>query len=114
MHETMVAHSLLAMISTETERQNARPVAAKISCGMLNAINDEALCFAFDAIAKGTRCEGIKLQIEHKSMQGRCNSCGGTFEIELSNPRCPKCRSEQFDLLPDAPLVLEQIEFQTE
>jgi len=114
MHETMVAHSLFVMISTETERQNARPVAAKISCGMLNAINDEALCFAFDAIAKGTRCEGMKLRIEHKPMQGKCSSCNQNFQIELSNPRCPKCQSEQFDLLPDAPLVLEQIEFQTE
>jgi len=114
MHETMVAHSLLVMISDETAKQTAKPVAAKISCGMLNAINDEVLCFAFDAIAKGTRCEGMKLQIEHKQMQGQCGNCNQIFQIELSNPRCPKCRSEQFNLLPDAPLMLEQIEFQTE
>ncbi len=30
------------------------------------------------------------------------------------SPKCPKCGSEDFDLLPDAPLLLEQIEFQTE
>ena len=114
MHETMVAQGLLATISTESAKQNAKPTCAKISCGMLNAINDEVLCFAFEAIAKGTACEGMKLEVEHKPMQGRCKNCDETFGIELSCPSCPTCGSEEFDLLPDAPLVLEEIEFETE
>ena len=114
MHETMVAESLLATISTEAAKQNAKPVNAKISCGMLNAINDEILCFAFEAIAKGTPCEGMKLEIEHKPMQGQCKSCNENFDVELSHPRCSKCSGEDFELLPDAPLLLEEIELQME
>jgi hydrogenase nickel incorporation protein HypA/HybF len=114
MHETMVAESLLEIISAETVKQNATPVNARISCGMLNAINDEVLCFAFEAIAKGTQCEGMKLHIEYKPMRGRCKSCNESFEVELSHPECPKCGSGDFELLPDAPLLLEEIEFQTE
>ena len=111
MHEMTVAQGLLAAISAETAKQNAKPVSAKISCGALNVINDELLCFAFDAIAKGTACEGMKLQIEHKPIQGRCKSCEQNFDIELCSPRCPGCGSEDFELLPDAPLLLEEIEF---
>ena len=114
MHETMVAESLLAAISAEASKQNAKPVSAKISCGMLNAINDEVLCFAFEAIAKGSVCEGLKLQVEHKSMRGRCKKCGEDFDFEVTDPNCKKCGSEDFDLLPDAPLLLEEIEFETE
>ena len=114
MHEMMVAESLLAAISAEAEKQNAKPVNANISCGMLNAINDEVLCFAFEAIAKGTDCEGMKLHIEYKQMQGRCKSCNESFDVELSHPICPKCNSGNFELLPDAPLLLEEIEFVTE
>jgi hydrogenase nickel incorporation protein HypA/HybF len=114
MHETMVAESLLTTISAESAKQNARPVSAKISCGMLNAINDEILCFAFEAIAKGTPCEGMRLEIEHKPIQGKCKNCDETFDFELCLPKCPKCESEEFDLLPDAPLTLEEIEFETE
>ena len=114
MHETMVAQGLLATISAETEKQNAKPIAAKISCGMLNAINDEVLGFAFEAIAEGTTCEGVKLKVEHKPIQGRCKNCKQNFDVEFSCPRCPECNSDQFDLLPDAPLVLEEIEFETE
>ncbi|MHC4558668.1 MAG: hydrogenase maturation nickel metallochaperone HypA/HybF [Planctomycetota bacterium] len=66
MHETMVAQSLFATISDEAAKNNAKPVGVKISCGMLNPINDEILRFAFEAIAKDTPCEGVKLQIEHK------------------------------------------------
>jgi len=114
MHEMMVAESLLAAISAEAEKQNAKPVNAGISCGMLNAINDEVLCFAFEAIAKGTDCEGMKLHIEYKPMRGRCKNCNESFDVELSHPICPKCSSGDFELLPDAPLLLEEIEFVTE
>ncbi len=114
MHEMMVAESLLAAISKNSAKQNAEPVGAKISCGKLNAINDEALCFAFEAIAKGTCCEGMKLEIEHKPIRGRCKNCNEIFEFELCRPSCPKCRSEDFELLPDEPLILQTIEFQTE
>ena len=114
MHETMVAQSLLVSISSEAEKQNAKPVGAKISCGMLNAVNDEILLFAFEAIAKGTPCEGVKLEIEHKPIRGRCRDCDEIFEFEIVSANCPKCGGEDFELLPDAPLVLEEIELQTE
>jgi len=114
MHEAMVAQSLLAAISSESSRHNGRCIAAKISCGQLYTINDEALCFAFQALARGTPCEDVKLEIEHKPPQGRCRNCQKEFELELSAPRCPACGSERFELLPEAPLLLEEIELETE
>jgi hydrogenase nickel incorporation protein HypA/HybF len=111
MHEMMIAQSLLATIMEEAAKQNAKPVSAKISCGMLNAVNDEILCFAFEAAAKGTPCEGMKLEIEHKILQAQCKSCRQNFDVQLPNPKCPKCSSDDFELLPDAPLLLEEIEF---
>ena len=114
MHETMVAQSLLTTISQEAAKHNAKPVSAKISCGMLNPVNDEVLHFAFEAIAKGTACEGMSIQVEHKALRAQCEDCSRDFDVELSRPGCPKCGSEDFRLLSDAPLVLEEIEFQTD
>ena len=111
MHEMMVAENLLAAISDEAARRNVKPIGARISCGKLYAINDEALRFAFEAIAKGTACEGLKLEIEHKPIQCRCKKCDETFSVDLSSPKCCKCGSDDFELLPDAPLLLEEIEF---
>ena len=114
MHETMVAKSLFDLILAEAAKQNAAPTSAKISCGDLNPVNDEILSFAFDAIAKGTPCDGMKLEVEHKPIQGQCNNCGQVFNFEIHHPKCPKCSSDQFEILPDAPLMLEEIEFETE
>jgi len=114
MHETMIAHSLFKQIADEAAKQNAKPVAAKISCGKLNDINDEVLCFAFDVITKGTICEQMKLEIEHKHLEAKCKSCNEYFHIDFSNPKCSKCQSNDFELMPDAPLILEEIEFNTE
>jgi len=114
MHETMVAQSLITIISEEAAKQNARPVSAKISCGTLNPVNDEVLRFAFEAVAEGTPCEGIELQIEHKPLKATCKSCGSNFVVEFSRPQCTKCEGEDFKLLPDAPLLLEEIDFQTD
>jgi hydrogenase nickel incorporation protein HypA/HybF len=114
MHETMVAKNLLDSISAEAVKQGARPITALISCGTFNAVNDEVLNFAFDAIAKGTLCEGIKLRIEHKSIQGKCSSCGKQFDFDLTRPACAHCGCDKFDLLPDPSLLLEEIEFETE
>ncbi len=114
MHEAMVAQSLLETISEEAAKHNGRPIGAKISCGKLSGVNDEALNFAFEAIAKDTPCEGMKLEIEHKPLQAQCRSCNQSFDIELSRPRCSVCGSEDFDLLGDAALVLEEIELETD
>ncbi len=114
MHETMVAHSLIEAIANEAAKYDAKPIAAKISCGGLSAVNDEILCFAFEAVAKDTPCEGMKLQIEHKPLKAKCRSCNRDFEVELSKPKCSQCDSEDFELLPDEPLLLEEIEFETD
>ena len=114
MHEATVAQSLMAIITEEAAKHDGKPVAAKISCGTLNPVNDQVLCFAFEAIAKGTACEGVKLQIEHKPLRARCRGCSRQFDVELSHPQCSHCRCGDFELLPDAPLVLEEIDFQTD
>ena len=74
MHEATVAQSLVEAILQEAEKQHARPVRAKMSCGELNKINDEVLSFAFEAVAKDTPCEGMTLQIEHKPLQATMQS----------------------------------------
>lgn len=114
MHETVVAQSLVETITAEARKHDARPLSAKMSCGELNAVNDEVMSFAFEAVSKGTLCEGMVLRIEHKPMRARCRRCDKPFDVKLSDAHCPHCAGEDFELLPDAPLVLEEIKFEKE
>jgi hydrogenase nickel incorporation protein HypA/HybF len=112
MHETAVAESILKTIIEQAEQVNARPVSAVISCGQFNTLNDEVMSFAFECASAGTVCEGMKLQIKHIPLRATCNQCQKTFEFDVFKPQCPKCESEKYDFLPDAPLLLETIEFE--
>jgi hydrogenase nickel incorporation protein HypA/HybF len=114
MHETMIAESLLAQISEEAAKQNAKPISAKISCGKLNTINEDVLCFAYEAIAQGTVCKNMKLNVEQKPLMAVCKECKNSFAVDFSNIKCPNCQSENLEILPDAPLLLEEIEFESE
>ncbi len=71
MHEATIAQSVLEAISAEAKKQKARPIAAKISCGVLSGINNETLRFAFEAISKDTVCENLKLNIRAKADKGQ-------------------------------------------
>lgn len=112
MHEASIAQSLVEVILQEAETRDAKPTRAKISCGELNKVNDEVLSFAFEAVSMGTSCEGMTLQIEHKPLQAKCKSCGSVFAVDVSKIQCPDCHGGDFELLPDAPLILDEIEFE--
>ncbi len=112
MHEAAMAQNLVEVISQEARKYGGKPVRAKMSCGVLNAVNDDVLTFAFEAVARGTPCEGMQLEVEHKPLKAKCGTCGNIFAVNLSNPQCPSCGQDNFELLPDAPLLLEQIEFE--
>jgi hydrogenase nickel incorporation protein HypA/HybF len=114
MHESVVAQSIFETISSHSREQNAKPVSARITSGTFNAVNPELLKEAFVAIARDTICEGVELKIEKKSLQGKCLNCQKTFDYDIATGKCSECDSEQVNLLPDPPLILEEIEFETE
>lgn len=111
MHEVSVAESLLETITKEAMRLNAKPIAAKISCGQLNPINDEVMQFAFEVATKDTFCEGMTISVVHLPWRGTCRECSHEFEFDIYSPKCPSCQSMKFDMADDAPLQLDEIEF---
>ena len=114
MHEAAIAQGLFDAIEKEVKKQNAKPLSATMTCGLLNAVNDEVLQFAFDAICKDTICEAMKLNICHKPLLGQCEKCDKQFELDLSKPLCLHCGSGDFKLLPDEPIMLQEVEFDME
>lgn len=113
MHEAVVAKSLLSAILAEAAKLEGKIVRAKISYGLTSVINDELLREAFAAISAGTVCEGLKLEIRRRPIMGRCGVCGREFEVNLNKPGCRFCKKDDFELLADEGLILEEVEFET-
>ena len=112
MHEASVAQSVLTTIVRECQERRARPTRALISCGQLNALNNEAFVLAFAALSEGTLCEGMVIEVEHKPFRAHCRTCDREFEIGIRTQECVHCGQDDFELLPDAPILLETIEFE--
>ena len=119
MHEAMIAENTLETVLAQTKSRAGplgagRVVRVVISCGQINALNDEAMQFAFEVAAAGTICKGAKLEIKHIPLKGVCKGCDSEFEFDLYDPKCPKCGKSEFSIGEDAPLLLEEIEFEEE
>jgi hydrogenase nickel insertion protein HypA len=112
MHETAVAESILQTILQHAQSTNSKPLRATISCGQFNALNDDIVGFAFETAAQGTAAEGMKLKIRHVSLRAKCKACETVFEFDIYSPVCKSCGSAEFIFEPDAPLLLEEIEFE--
>jgi len=112
MHEAMVAENIIESILSQVPSKKGRVVRVVISCGQMNALNDEAMEFAFEAAAQGTICKGAKLKIKHIPLKAKCKTCGKKFDYDLYEPQCPRCGKSDFDIGEDAPLLLEEIEFE--
>ena len=112
MHETFVAKNVLEAVLVEAQKINAKPLSAKISCGQLNPIHNEVLNFAFELAAKGTAAEGMNLTIIHLPLKAKCNDCENEFEFDIYSPDCPTCKNADIRIGSDAPLLLEEIEFE--
>ena len=111
MHEMSVAESLVETITQEAEKANAKPICATISCGQLNPINEEVMQFAFEVVTRETVCEGMDIKVVHVPWRAVCRECSEAFEFDVYSPKCPKCEGNKFDLEEDAPLLLNEIEF---
>lgn len=111
MHETAVAESILQTILQHVEETGAKPTEAVISCGHFNGLNDECMQFAFEAAAAGTVCEGMTLTITHIPLQAKCKKCEAVFDFDIYKAVCTACGSDEYKFEPDAPLLLETIEF---
>lgn len=111
MHEVSIAESLIETITKEAIRLNAKPISARISCGQLNPINNEVMQFAFEVVTKGTCCEGMSISVVHVPWRGTCRECSHEFDFDIYSPKCPQCDSDKFNMADDAPLQLDEIEF---
>ena len=111
MHEMSVAESLVETITKEAKKANAKPTCATISCGQLNPINEEVMKFAFEVVTRDTICEGMDIKVVQVSWQAKCKDCAEPFDFDVYSPKCPKCEGTKFELEEDAPLLLDEIEF---
>jgi hydrogenase nickel incorporation protein HypA/HybF len=89
MHELSLSG---AIVNTVVKHAEGRPVSVvSLRVGALRQVVPDTLDFYFGFVAKGTVCEGARLEQEAIPARLRCARCEEEWEIDVPIFMCPRC-----------------------
>ncbi len=89
MHELSLSG---AIVNTVEKHAAGRPVSVvNMRIGALRQVVPDTLDFYFEFVARGTVCEGARLEQELIPARLRCGECEAEWDIELPVFMCPSC-----------------------
>jgi hydrogenase nickel incorporation protein HypA/HybF len=109
MHELSLSG---AIVNTVVKHAQERPVSVvNLRVGVLRQVVPDTLDFYFGFVAKGTVCEGARLEQELVPARLRCANCEREWEIDMPIFRCAECGdSGRIDVTSGDEFEVESIE----
>jgi hydrogenase nickel incorporation protein HypA/HybF len=109
-HELSVAS---AIVDTATRHADGRRVTSvQLRVGHLRQVVPESLAFYFEHVARGTPCEGARLEQEVVPAVLACDDCRHEWELDSAAFRCPLCGSGGVRIAGGDELEVESIEIE--
>ena len=111
MHEIGLAKSLLRTIQAElTKHAYKKLLKVRIGVGALAGIESDHLLDHLREAARGSALEGATLEAVEIPPQFNCRDCGQTISEKVVHTRCPRCRSENFELVRGMELTVLSVD----
>lgn len=108
MHELSLSS---AIVNTAAKHAGGRPITAvHLRIGGLRQVVPETLDFYFELVARGTACEGARLEQELIPARLGCRDCAREWEIDFPLFRCPSCGGAEVEVLSGEELEVESID----
>jgi hydrogenase nickel incorporation protein HypA/HybF len=102
-----------AVVNTVVKHAGGRPVSVvNLRVGRLRQVVPETLVFYFEFVARGTICEGARLEQEIVAASLRCMACAEEWEIEIPAFRCPSCGGSDVTVASGEEFEVESIEIE--
>ena len=112
MHELALSS---AIVNTAAKHAAGRPVTlVSLRVGQLRQVVPDTLDFYFGFVARGTVCEGARLEQELIAARLRCNVCAHEWAIEIPAFRCPACAGGDVTVARGNEFEVESIEVEEE
>lgn len=110
MHELSLSS---AIVATVTKHAGGRQVSVvNVRVGQLRQVVADTLEFYFGFVARGTVCEGAKLELEAVPARLRCGPCGHEWGIDIPAFRCPTCQGSDVQVASGNEFEVESIEIE--
>ena len=89
MHELSISAAIVEVANRHAAGR--RVVRVEVKVGHLRQVVPDSLEFYFEFVARGTVCEGARLEHEAIPALLRCDACRREWSIEIPAFRCPTC-----------------------
>jgi hydrogenase nickel incorporation protein HypA/HybF len=100
-----------AIVNTVVKHAAGRRVTVvDLRVGALRQVVPHTLEFYFEFVARGTVCEGARLEQELIPARLRCQGCGHDWAIEIPAFRCPSCAGGEVAVASGDEFEVESIE----
>ncbi len=108
MHELSLSS---AIVNTVVKHARGRRVTVvNLRVGKMRQVIPDTLEFYFEFVARGTVCEGARLEQEVIDARLACRSCGHEWEIAIPAFRCPQCAGSDVSIASGNEFEVEAIE----
>jgi hydrogenase nickel incorporation protein HypA/HybF len=112
MHELSISTAVVDTVVAHAAGRRVRLVTMTV--GAFRQVMPDSLGFYFGIVARGTVCEGARLEQVLVPLRLGCKDCGNEWEPELPAFRCPGCEGAEVELLRGDELEVESIEVEEE
>jgi len=107
-HELSLSSAIVNTVVKHAEGRRVTVVELRV--GKLRQVIPDTLEFYFEFVARGTVCEGARLEQQVIDARLRCSSCGHEWEIEIPAFRCPRCAGGDVEIAGGNEFEVEAIE----
>lgn len=113
MHEMSIAEGIVDIaLQMAEQHQSPKVNTIFLELGRMSGVEPEALQFCFEAVTRGTKAEGARLEIDFKEIEGQCIECGEQFSIDNYVFKCPKCESSLIDTISGRELRVTSLDLE--
>lgn len=111
MHELSLAQSIVDIVHQYVPDEQGKSVkCVRLKVGELSGVVADSLDFCFTAITSETPLSGATLQIERVPFTLQCKNCKSPFASEYGIVLCPKCGSEDTQVVAGTEMHVVEIE----
>jgi hydrogenase nickel incorporation protein HypA/HybF len=108
MHELSLSGAVLNTALKHAAGRRVSTISLRI--GRMRQVVPDTLAFYFAFVARGTLCEGARLEHEIVASSLRCEVCERGWEIEIPAFRCPTCGGGEVVVASGEEFEVESIE----
>jgi hydrogenase nickel incorporation protein HypA/HybF len=111
MHEMSLAEGIVQLVEDAVRTDACIKVKVIwLEIGQLAAVEKDALCFCFDAVARDTVAQGARLEIIEIPGQGQCTKCEAEVAVAALYEACPVCGNYQIQVTGGDAMRVKELE----